>query len=159
MQIQSEEIQEFLSDWLAPRQSMFEDMIGQMGGEEVFLAEYGKVFTHGCNDKRCKFKDIDDRLSFYNEHKKEIYKFIEETACHLGYENPAEYIHENIKERGISKIEVLRALRVNTQNNQDKAYRAVATWLTYEAFEGFCARYELFVNDNDISDSMYSSFQ
>lgn len=154
----SDKMKDFLADWLAPTQGLFENIITSMGGEQAFIKKYPDIFITGSNDDYCGFSGIDERLAFYQENKAQIHSLIEEMGYFLGFESLQAYIFNSLDKSKNTEINIVKVLLLNTPDKENKTYVAVATWLTYEAFEGLAAYYNLFADDTDVPTAICPTF-
>lgn len=152
----AEKLAAFASDFLVGRQSLYDNIIKQFGGVECFMHNYKKVLAAKPNNELCNFTDEAALLEFYNTNSHELKKMVEELAVFMCFESLSDYIYHHIGKDGFSKDDVSEALNA-TENTDNRI--AVATFLTYEGFEGMSAYFDYFEiessgggNDNDYDD-------
>lgn len=152
----AEKLAAFASDFLVGRQSLYENIIKQLGGVECFMQNYKKLLADKPNNELCNFADEAALLEFYNTNSHELKKMVEELAVFMCFESLSDYIYHHIGKDGFSKDDVSEALNA-TENTDNRI--AVATFLTYEGFEGMSAYFDYFEiesggggNDNDYDD-------
>lgn len=148
MEQNQQHFDEFLADYLVGRQSLYTNMVEQLGGVDKFVENYRDLLIMtDLNDELLGFENETDRIDFYVNNQHEIKKKIEELGCYLGFSSLADYIHKNVAKDDISLEEVQKAILPSTLCVGEKNIKVVS-WLLYEAFEGLASYFDYFEMDS-----------